>query len=198
LQIHQPPEILMSKYVFAALLAFLASFAFAANKVDPATGTLWVYHNGKFYWGGDWSFAASPDYRDKAGAPLTGSHDVAVTGKQWGGWQPYVDANCQNDARLCFSTVPYTYLIFSAKPTVPKQVFAVGFMASGDTADGPVMSNVSAYCSGGSNPAVGEWESCKIPLAAFKLTNTTILKFWIQDETGLQNNLWYADDVGFQ
>ncbi len=60
------------------------------------------------------------------------------------------------------------------------------------------MSNVSAYCSGGGDPAVGEWESCKIPLAAFKLTNATVLKFWIQDETGLADNLWYADDVGFE
>ncbi len=124
-----------------AALALVANSTMTSTStaagVEPATRTLWVYHNGKFNWRGDWSFSATPNYKDKSGAPLTGAYDIAVTGKPWGGWQPYIDANCQNDARLCFNTLPYTYLIFSAKPTVAKQVFAVGFMASGDTADGP-------------------------------------------------------------
>jgi Calx-beta domain len=162
-----------------------------------ASGTLWVYSNGVFNWGGDWSFAASANYKDAAGAPVDGPFDIAITGQQWGGWQPYVNANCQSNISLCFATTPYKYIFFSAKPTVANQVFGVGFMSSGDTPDGPVLNDTSAYCSGGKNPPVGQWETCKIPIAAFSLTDTTVLKFWITDQTGLGSNHYYLDDVGF-
>jgi len=29
------------------------------------------------------------------------------------------------------------------------------------------------------------------------LTDTTVLKFWISDQTGLSSNHWYLDNVGF-
>jgi Calx-beta domain len=164
---------------------------------QAAAGTLWVYTNGVFNWGGDWSFAASADYKDTAGVPIDGPFDIVITGQQWGGWQPYVNANCQSNISLCFATTPYKYIFFSAKPTVANQVFGVGFMSSGDTPDGPVLEDTSAYCSGGKNPPVGQWETCKIPISAFGLTDTTVLKFWITDQTGLSSNHYYLDDVGF-
>jgi hypothetical protein len=159
--------------------------------------TAWVFYNGVFNWGGDWSFSASVNYKDTAGAPIAGPYDVIMTNQQWGGWQPYVNANCQSNISLCFNTTPYKYLIFSAKPTVANQIFAVGFMSSGDTPDGFIPSDTSAYCSGGRNPPVGQWETCKIPLSVFGFTDTTVLKFWISDQTGLSNNQVYFDSVGF-
>jgi hypothetical protein len=174
-----------------------ATVAISGSQAAPAGSTLWVYHNGIFNWGGDWSFAAAPNYLDVTGAPIAGPFDILVTSQQWGGWQPYVNGNCQSNISLCFNTNPYKYIIFSAKPTVANQFFAVGFMSSGDTPDGPVLTDTASYCSGGSNPAVGQWESCKIPISAFALTDTTVLKFWISDQTGLSSNRWYLDDVGF-
>lgn len=159
--------------------------------------TTWVYYNGVFNWGGDWSFAASPNYKDTAGGPIEGPYDIVVTSQQWGGWQPFVSANCQSNISQCFNTLPYKYLVFSAKPTAANQVFDVGFMSSGDTTDGVTIFDTSSYCSGGRSPAVGQWESCKIPLSAFKLTDTTVLKFWISDQSGLGSNHWYLDNVGF-
>ena len=179
--------------------ATLSSPSTATVTIDGSNvgATAWVYYNGVFNWGGDWSFAASPNYKDTAGTPIEGPYDIVVTSQQWGGWQPFVSANCQSNISQCFNTLPYQYLIFSAKPTVANQVFDVGFMSSGDTTDGATIFDTSSYCSGGRNPAVGQWESCKIPLSAFKLTDTTVLKFWISDQTGLGSNHWYLDNVGF-
>jgi hypothetical protein len=174
-----------------------ATATIIGSQAAPAGSTLWVYYNGVFNWGGDWSFAATLTYADTSGGPIEGPFDVAVTSQQWGGWQPFVSANCQSNISQCFDTLPYKYLIFSAKPTVANQIFDVGFMSSGDTPDGATIFDSSPYCSGGGNPAVGQWESCKIPLSVFKLTDTTILKFWISDQTGLGSNRWYLDNVGF-
>jgi hypothetical protein len=171
--------------------------------VTPPPSIAWVYHNGAMRWGGDWSFAAKPNYRDTTGIPLVGAFDIRIKSTQWGGWQPFVNVNCQSTISLCFNTTTYTYIFFSAKATVSDQAFAVGFMSSGDTPDGLVLggngnTQLAQYCSGGNSPSVGTWESCKIPLSAFKLTNATILKFWISDQTGLASNTWYLNDVGFQ
>ncbi len=175
-----------------------ATVTITGSQAAPAGSTLWVYYNGVFNWGGDWSFAlGSLTYSDVLGGPIEGPFDISITSQQWGGWQPFVSANCQSNISQCFNTLPYKYLIFSAKPTVANQVFDVGFMSSGDTADGATIFDTSPYCSGGSNPATGQWESCKIPLSVFKLTDTTILKFWISDQTGLGSNHWYLDNVGF-
>jgi Calx-beta domain len=173
-----------------------ATVTIIGSQVAPAGSTLWVYYNGVFNWGGDWSFAATLTYLDVTGAPLTGPFDILVTSQQWGGWQPFVSGNCQSNISQCFNTTPYKYVIFSAKPTVANQNFNVGFMSSGDTPDG-TSTDTASYCSGGGNPAVGQWESCKIPLSVFGLTDTTILKFWISDQTGLSSNHWYLDNVGF-
>jgi hypothetical protein len=167
------------------------------NGSSASTGsTLWVYYNGVFNWPGDWSSGATPNYQDTTGVPIEGPYDISVTSTLYGLWQPYINGNCQTNVALCFNTTPYQYLIFSIKPTVANQLIEVGFMSAGDTPDGPVIF-ASAYCSGGANPPVGQWESCKMPLSVFQLTDTTVLKFWIQDETGLSSNHWYIDNVGF-
>jgi len=158
--------------------------------------TAWVFYNGVFNWGGDWSFAATPNYKDTTGAPIEGPYDIAVSSQQWGGWQPFVNGNCQLNVALCFDTTPYKYLIFSAKPTVANQTFLIDILSKNDTTDGIGVST-TPYCSGGANPAVGVWETCKIPLSALQLTDTTILKFGLSDQTGRSSNTWYLDNVGF-
>ena len=169
-----------------------------ANLGTPSSATVsitsnatdWVYYNGVFYWPGDWSFAGTPNYSDTAGSPLEGSYDIAFTvTSPWGGWQPYAPG-------LSLDTTPYKYLIFSLKPTQPNQVWNVAFESQGDTKDGVVLLNIAAY-GPTAGPVVGQWGSYKIPLSAFQLTDPTILKFAIQDNTGLPSNLFYVDNVGF-
>jgi Calx-beta domain-containing protein len=174
-----------------------AGATIAGSLVVVPAGTLWVYYNGAMNWGGDWSFAASANYKDTSGGPIEGAYDIEITGQQWGGWQPYVSGNCQSSIASCFVTTPYKYLIFSAKPTVANQIFGSAVLSAGDTPDGNFLQNLSAYCSGGSNPPVGQWETCKVPLSAYSLTDLTILKFSISDQTGLSSNHYYLDNVGF-
>jgi hypothetical protein len=182
------------------LIAFAFLLCACVAVGDSGTGsngsTFWIYHNGVFYWPGDWSASAKPNYKDTAGVPIEGRYDIGITSTIYGLWQPYVNGYCQTKRSLCFDTRPYKYLIFSIKPTVANQTIQVGFMSSGDRPDGPVIL-ASSYCSSGADPPVGQWASCKMPLSVFKLTDTTVLKFWIQDETGLSNNHWYIDNVGF-
>jgi hypothetical protein len=183
---------------FALLtVVLLATLGCAAQPGAPAARTLWVYKNGKFNWNGDWSFGVeSVKYTDTVGVAPEGRHDIAIKGHQWGGWQPFVSADCQHDHRQCFDITPFKFLVFSAKATVQHQTFQVAFMSSGDTADGSAIM-VTPYCTGGAEPAIGEWQQCKIPLSSFKLSDTSILKFFIQDHTGLAANKWYLDAVGF-
>jgi len=169
----------------------------ACTSTPPSTAISWVYHAGKLLWGGDWSFAATISYTDTSGVPIEGCCDILMTNQQWGGWQPYINANCQSTPSLCFNTTPYKYLIFSAKPTVANQKFKADVLSQGDTKDGIELDDLGPYCSGGDTPAIGAWESCKVPLSAFNLTNPIILKFAIGDETGLASNKFYLDDVGF-
>jgi hypothetical protein len=165
----------------------------------PSDGsTAWVYYNGVFDWPGDWSAnGAVPNYKDTSGDPLSGSYDIAVTTPAGAGglWQPYINSACQTNTSLCFNTAPYKHLIFSIKPTNPNSLFASNIHSSGDTPDGIYLSDLSAYCSGGSNPPVNQWESCSIPLSAYGLTDPLIVKFEIQATSA--ETLFYIDNVGF-
>jgi hypothetical protein len=177
-------------------IALMSVQACAAQSAQ-SNQTKWVYNGGKFNWNGDWSFAVvSVDYRDKEGRAPEGGFDLAMRVHKWGAWQPFVDGDCQNYRRRCFDTTPYKYLMFSAKSTVPHQVFQVGFMSAGDKSNGSIIM-VTQFCSAGPDPEIGTWQQCKVPLSSFKLTDATILKFFIQDQTGLDNNKWYLDAVGF-
>jgi len=173
-----------------------AGVTIAGSQVIVASGTSWVYYNGVFYWPGDWSWEAAINYKDTAGAPIEGTYDIAVTitAGSTGGWQPYINSSCQQNVSLCFDTTPYKYLIFSLKPTVAGALWAAHFESAGDTPDGSV-ADISSYALTSGCPAVGQWCSYKIPLSAFALTDTTILKFSIQDQSGAA--VFYVDNVGF-
>jgi hypothetical protein len=197
-----------SGFPWAAATAFLAlgisacsgvsaGVAQAAGSDRQSDATRWVYYNGSMRWDGSWDWGVtSVNYQDTTGVPLSGKRDIEVRSQKWGGWQPFFHADCQNNINLCFDTSPYKYLIFSAKPTAPGQMFDSGFMSAGDSKDGIVV-HISAYCSGGNDPPINEWETCKVPLSAYELTNARILKFMIQDQSGLASNRWYIDNVGF-
>ena len=163
------------------LLALLA--------VPAAAGpsTFWVYHDGKFAWPGDYSFVATPDYRDKSGVPTSGRYDIKVTVTEpWGGWQPYATG-------WVFDTTPYNFLRFAFKPTQPEQRAQVYFMLVGDKPVGKAV-DIFNY---GPKPVVGQWAVYTIPLADIGVAHTKIYKFALQDQTGRPTNVFYVDDVGF-
>jgi endoglucanase len=159
----------------------------SASKTAPARAPAWVYHKGTFYWPGDYSFSAKALYADKTGQTVSGSNSikVLVTGP-WGGFLPYA-RNWDFDAR------GYAYLTFSLKPTVPGQKLQVFFEKVGDVPVGKVVDPLEY----GPAPVVGQWTTYKIPLSDLGVTGIHIYKFAIQDETGLQNNVFYLDEIGF-
>jgi hypothetical protein len=159
------------------------------GKSEPAVATFWVYRNGEFNWAGDYSWEAQVDFGDTTGRPEGHRHDIAVkiTGK-WGGFQPFAPGKR-------FDVSRYKYLVYSVKPTVPDQVYGVGFSALNDVPDGKLLTITGAPY--GPTPVPGQWATYKIPLAAFELTNHLVQKFSIADGTGLPRNLLYIDNVGF-
>jgi hypothetical protein len=152
----------------------------------PTSAASWVYYNGVFDWPGDYSFAASPDYTDTSGAPLSGAHDIKVTSSSWGGWLPYA-------LNWKFNAAPYTSLTFSLKPTRSDQTWQVYFVKVGDIPVG-IAIDVAQY---GPQPVAGQWGTYTVPLAALGVAGTSIYKFAIQDQTGANDNTWYIDNVGF-
>jgi len=183
--------------IFVLLAIALLSTQACAAQPAQSGQTKWVYKSGKFNWNGDWSFGVdSVDYRDKEGGASDGGYDLVVRGHKWGGWQPYIDGGCQSNHRLCFDITPYKYLVFSAKSTVPHQAYQMGFISAGDKSNGSIIM-VTQFCSGGADPEIGKWQQCKVPLSSFKMTDPSILKFFIQDQSGLDTNKWYLDAVGF-
>lgn len=153
----------------------------------PPAGTSWVYYNGLFDWPGDYSFVATANYHDTSGAPLSGKQDIKVTLQAaYGGWLPYA----QN---WSFNSAPYKKLTFALKPTVANQHWSVYFVKVGDIPVG-ISIDVTQY---GPAPVAGKWNTYTVPLADLGVLGTTIYKFAIQDKTGLSNNTWYVDNVGF-
>lgn len=156
-----------------------------------AGSTFWVFRNGVFSWGGDYSFSAIPNYKDTTGNPQTGPYDIAVSVVgRWGGYQPYAGGTVPHYA---FDDRGYQYLVFDLKPTVANQVWHCMFHSVGDVAIGQPL-RINNY---GPAPVVGKWATYKIPLSDLGVLNTTVYKFFIQDTTGLPTNLFYVDNVGF-
>jgi hypothetical protein len=162
----------------------------APNTADDGKGgsrVFWVYHDGAFAWPGDYSYVATPDYRDTSGAPLSGKYDIKVTlTSKWGGWQPFA-------TNWSFNSAGYTKLTFALKPTVANQSWEVFFVKVGDVPVG-IYVDPTKY---GPKPVAGQWATYTIPLADLGVLGTTIYKFGIADQTGLGNNVWYVDNVGF-
>jgi hypothetical protein len=168
--------------------------ALATITGDAASGsTFWVYHNGTFNWGGDYSFVATANYKDMSGASLSGSYDIAVTVTgAYGGFLPFAGGLVP---LWNFDSSPYSYLTFAFKPTVANQSAQVFFVKVGDIPVGVVVNPFSGQY--GPKPQVGVWSTYKIPLSDLGVKGTSIYKFAIQDQTGLGHNVFYVDNIGF-
>jgi hypothetical protein len=177
-----------------ATLSTPGSAAVTLNGSTSGAGTgstFWVFHDGVFNWGGDYSFSATTNYKDTSGQPQSGPYDIAVTVvAQWGGFQPYAG----NTVPLyAFNDSGYKYLVFDLKPTVANQVWFCMFHSVGDVAIGQPL-KINNY---GPAPVIGKWATYKIPLSDLGVLNTSVYKFFIQDTTGLSSNLFYVDNVAF-
>ena len=155
--------------------------------VTTSGSVSWVYYNGVFDWPGDFDYAATANYADTSGGPLSGAHDIKIVSSAWGGWLPYA-------LNWNFNSKPYTKLTFSLKPTASNQTWQVYFVKVGDVPVG-IDVNVSKY---GPAPVAGKWATYTIPLEDLGVLGTSIYKFAIQDQSGLSNNTWYIDNVGFE
>jgi hypothetical protein len=172
---------------------------------SSTAGTFWVYQNGVFNWGGDYSSNATPNYKSTAGSPESGPYDIAVSvTSEWGLFQPYAGGTVPT---WDFNSTGYNYLTLDLKPTVANQVWNVYFMQVGDhlilNASGNAeVVNVANY---GPAPVVGKWATYKIPLSAVLTQHssgsavlvTGVYKFAIQDQSGQSRNTWYVDNIGF-
>ena len=172
------------RFISGLLLVTGAAVGYAAHVPDKPA---WVYHDGKFNWGGDYSAQATPDYRDKSGQAVGGGRDIKVTlTGQWGIFSPYA-------VNWDFDTRGYAYLTFSLKPTQPDQVMQIYFLQVGDK---PVGKMIDPFKYGPA-PEVGKWTTYRIPLDDFGVTGLHVYKFGMQDETGKAQNTFYLDDIGF-
>jgi endoglucanase len=161
--------------------------ALCAASEKRSSKPAWVYHDGAFLWGGDWSYNASIWYTDKDGLPAGGRYDikVALTGA-WGGFQPFARS-------LNFDLSPYAYLTFALKPTVANQALKLSFARRKDLPAGIAVDPLKY----GPAPIVGQWTTYKIPLADAGVSGLRVLKFAISDQTGLAKNVFYLDEIGF-
>jgi hypothetical protein len=171
----------------------------------PSGSTFWVYYNGVYNWGGDYSSGATPNYQSTAGAPESGSYDIAMTlNGQYGLWAPYAGGTVP---MWDFDATGYNYITLDLKPTVANQVWQFYFMQVNDVpiigSNGQqIMINLADY---GPAPVAGQWATYKVPLSVVltqyssghAVYETGVYKFGLQDETGLSNNTWYIDNVAF-
>lgn len=166
--------------------------------VTPPLSAFWVYYNGVFNWGGDYSFVAQPNYQDTAGQPLSGPYDIAVkvTGA-YGGFLPFAGGTVP---LWNFDASPYTKLTFALK--APSSNFQLYFVKVGD-----VTLPTSCWVTDlGAEPNVGtfvanQWSTFTIPLSRFCVGKgftggTAVYKFAVQDQTG-KLETFYLDNVGF-
>jgi hypothetical protein len=165
----------------------------ACTTTPPPTVSSLVYGNGVINWTFNMSYGATVNYTDTAGAPLTGTMDAAITVPSAGGWQPGVSTACQNGGTGCFDTTPYTYFVFSIKPTASNTLanLIMAWHSPGDVTNGTQGVAIGQYCSA----TVGVWGSCKVPLSAFSLSSKVVSKFALQSNVAAT---FYVNGVGFQ
>ena len=158
----------------------------------PVVPTAVVYNNGTINWTFNMSYGATVNYQDTVGTPGGIDAAIMVTGGSGGGWQPGFSIPCQNGGTNCFDTSPYTYFVFSYKPTTANTAFLMAWHKPGDVANGNPGLAIMQYCSA---PVVGTWGNCKVPLSAFAFSTTLVSKFTIQNNSP---TVWYEQAVGFQ
>ena len=168
-----------------------------ACTTTPPSSVNQVYSNGVAYWTFNMSYGATVNYTDTAGAALpAGTMDAAITVPMAGGWQPGVSVACQNGGTGCFDTTPYTYFVFSIKPTsstllTNNNLIMAWHHSPGDVTNGIQGVSIQSYCSAAANT----WGSCKVPLSIFSLSSRVVSKFTLQSNVPAT---FYVNNVGFQ
>lgn len=155
----------------------------------PAAGTFWVFKDGTFKGGGDWSWGnGKVDYTLKA---PDGTPCITVIGDE--GLQPFF-------ANQDFDTTGFKYVLVSIWPTQNGNSWITGAEMKGDVpipgAGGPP--SIMQY---GPNPAIaGQWNTYKIPLSAYGITpGLHILKVMFSEQSSANRagNRWYVNNFGF-
>ncbi len=141
----------------------------SAGREGPhaAQMTAWVYHDGTFFWTGDYD---APDltvsYGDTSGAPVSGTHDVSVSvngSERW--WQPYSGGPfLTTDPDVwCMEIGSFRYLTIDLKPTKENQTWSINVISR--LPPGDVFNSAQVILPGtfGPAPVVGKWATYKVP-----------------------------------
>lgn len=173
----------------------------ASNKVTPltigvASTSPYVYWDGVFYWGGDYSYGSNfiESYADQTGAPTAGA-DFMISATNSEGWQPFAPTNA-------FDLTPYEYIILRWKPTVANDAMVLRSELVGDKAVGtPVTLQDATYATDGKSPTPGVWGSYKIPLSAMGIGVPagvpTLYKLQFTNPNGSFARTQYFEQIAF-
>lgn len=141
---------------------------------------------GKLLWPFDYSYAGVATYnvQDPTAGPVM---QFKVT-SPYGGWLP------SNTPGTSVSLAGLNYLQLDVKPGLNGQALQVYAVMIGDKPEG-VAAPFSKYC--GTLTASIWINGCKIPISALQLTNLNILKFAVQDITGMTGATFELNNVVF-
>jgi Calx-beta domain len=155
-------------------------YAYAVSAVDTAgnegpqqsNATFWVYDNGVFNWGGDFSYPAGSiniNYASTAGDPESGSADIEVSYTAKGaGFQPYAGKTV---TVWDMEGGSFGYISIDLKPTITSDswyMLILSRLPPGDVAPWST-AQLSNY---GPKPVAGQWATYKIPLSALTIGYT--------------------------
>lgn len=145
--------------------------------IIPTDGNF--YLNGMPYYRGDFDFGGmvvDPYYWD---ASINSYVVQCLSTTTGGGWQPYFPTTTTNGV----DTSKFNYLVIVIKPDQANKQWLVSFMADNDVPDGTSATKPGVFFGHGGNaaygptaPVVGAYNTYKIPLSDFGLTNPLILK----------------------
>jgi hypothetical protein len=153
-------------------------YAYAVAAVDTAgnegpqqaNATFWVYYNGVFNWGGDFSYPSggiTNNYSSTAGTPEDGAYDISVTDIIGAGFLPYAGKTVTT---WDMEGGSFNYISLDLQPTMAGQdweIFMFSRLPPGDVAP---WANQTLVAGGyGPTPTVGKWATYKIPLSALAI-----------------------------
>ncbi len=147
----------------ATIYAYTVSAVDASGTEGPqATNlTYWAYHNGTFFWGGDYSNVTA-NYKDTAGIPESGAYDIAIPSFVGNYYQPYSGGAASPEWAADIGA--FKYMILDLKPTIANQKWRLNIISR--LPQGDVYNNAPVELPGnyGPAPVVGQWATYKVPL----------------------------------
>jgi len=147
----------------ATIYAYSISAVDTSGNEGPLASdvTFWVYHNGTYFWAGDYS-DVKLNYKDTAGAPESGAYDIAVTSFAGGYAQPYSGGSASPEWAAEIGA--FKYMILDLKPGVANQKWRLNIISR--LPQGDVYNNAPVELPGnyGPAPVVGQWATYKVPL----------------------------------